>query len=119
MMPAVKAEHAEGLLRRLGSAADGIVAGCGRSGEGRLANTPGLVEFLKRRYASAIERDDGATAARLRAEIDRLINGRLAQSGPDRAPKRPGGQPSQQCRDDRAPPGHRRSDRSKRREDPI
>jgi len=32
------------------------------------------LEFLKRRYASAIERADDRTATRLRAEIDRLIN---------------------------------------------
>jgi hypothetical protein len=30
-------------------------------------------EFLKRRYASAIERADDRTATRLRAEIDELI----------------------------------------------
>jgi hypothetical protein len=41
----------------------------------RLPDTPEVVEFLKRRYASAIERGDDRTAARLRAEIDRLING--------------------------------------------
>ena len=40
-----------------------------------MPDTPEVVEFLKRRYASAIERDDDRTAARLRAEIDRLING--------------------------------------------
>jgi len=38
-----------------------------------LAHTPAF-EFLKRRYASAIERADDRTAVRLRAEIDRLIN---------------------------------------------
>jgi hypothetical protein len=38
-----------------------------------LPHTPAL-EFLKRRYASAIERADDRTATRLRAEIDRLIN---------------------------------------------
>ncbi len=39
----------------------------------RVAPTPAL-EFLKRRYGSAIERADDRTARRLRAEIDRLIN---------------------------------------------
>lgn len=40
-----------------------------------MPDTPVVVEFLKRRYASAIERGDDRTAIRLRAEIDRLING--------------------------------------------
>ncbi len=40
-----------------------------------MPDTPGVVEFLKRRYASAIERSDDRTAARLRVEIDRLLNG--------------------------------------------
>jgi hypothetical protein len=34
-----------------------------------------VIEFLKRRYASAIARGDDKTATRLRAELDRLMNG--------------------------------------------
>jgi hypothetical protein len=34
-----------------------------------------VIEFLKRRYASAIARGDDQTATRLRAELDRLMNG--------------------------------------------
>jgi hypothetical protein len=33
------------------------------------------LHFLKRRYASAIEAGDGATADRLRPLLDRLLNG--------------------------------------------
>ena len=40
-----------------------------------MPDTTSGVEFLKRRHARAIERDDDRTAERLRAEIDRLING--------------------------------------------
>jgi hypothetical protein len=40
-----------------------------------LPDIPSGVEFLKRRYARAIEGGDHRTATRLRAEIDRLING--------------------------------------------
>jgi hypothetical protein len=40
-----------------------------------LPQIPSGVEFLKRRYARAIECGDHRTATRLRAEIDRLING--------------------------------------------
>jgi hypothetical protein len=40
-----------------------------------LPDPAGVVEFLKRRYARAIECGDDRTATRLRAEIDRLING--------------------------------------------
>ncbi len=45
-----------------------------------MSDTPGVVEFLKRRYASAIERGDDPTATRLRVEIDRLINGAPARA---------------------------------------
>jgi hypothetical protein len=34
-----------------------------------------VIEFLKRRWASAIRCGDDRTATRLRAELDRLING--------------------------------------------
>ncbi len=40
-----------------------------------MPDAAGVAEFLKRRYARAIECGDDRTAARLRAEIDRLING--------------------------------------------
>jgi hypothetical protein len=42
---------------------------------------PLAFEFLKRRYASAIERADDRTASRLRAEIDRLISNPAAAQG--------------------------------------
>jgi hypothetical protein len=48
-----------------------------------LAHIPAC-EFLKRRYASAIERADDRTATRLRAEIDELIN-QSARALPRRA----------------------------------
>lgn len=35
-----------------------------------------IIDFLRRRYASAIACGDDRTAARLRAELDRLMNGR-------------------------------------------
>ena len=41
-----------------------------------------VIEFLRRRYASAILRDDAETAGRLRAQLDRLIN---HAGGPPRA----------------------------------
>jgi hypothetical protein len=37
-----------------------------------------IVQFLKRRWASAIRCGDDRTATRLRAELDRLINGLVA-----------------------------------------
>ena len=37
-----------------------------------------LLEFLKRRFASAIRNGDARTATRLRAELDRLLNGTAA-----------------------------------------
>ena len=40
-----------------------------------MPDAPEVVEFLKRRYASAIEHGDARTATRLRAEIDRRLNG--------------------------------------------
>ena len=49
------------------------------------------VEFLRRRYASAIRSGDDRTALRLRLQLDRVLNGRLAQA-PARVasePKRP------------------------------
>lgn len=38
-----------------------------------------IIRFLKRRYASAIGCGDDRTATRLRAELDRLMNGRAAK----------------------------------------
>jgi hypothetical protein len=38
------------------------------------------VEFLRRRYASAIRKGDDRTALRLRLQLDRVLNGRLAQA---------------------------------------
>lgn len=43
-----------------------------------MSDTPSGVEFLKHRYARAIQCGDARTATRLRAEIDRLINGQAA-----------------------------------------
>jgi hypothetical protein len=41
-----------------------------------------VIEFLRRRYASAILRDDAPTAGRLRAQLDTLMNPtRPAQAG--------------------------------------
>jgi hypothetical protein len=38
------------------------------------------VEFLRRRWASAIQSGDDRTAMRLRLQLDRALNGRLAQA---------------------------------------
>jgi hypothetical protein len=38
------------------------------------------VEFLRRRWASAIQSGDDRTATRLRLQLDRVLNGRLAQA---------------------------------------
>lgn len=38
------------------------------------------VEFLRRRWASAIQSGDDRTATRLRLQLDRTLNGRLAQA---------------------------------------
>jgi hypothetical protein len=48
-----------------------------------------IVQFLKRRFASAIASRDDRTATRLRGELDRLING--PATGPERpiAPELP------------------------------
>jgi hypothetical protein len=45
------------------------------------------VEFLRRRYASAIRSGDDRTALRLRLQLDRVLNGRLAQAPLDRPGK--------------------------------
>jgi hypothetical protein len=47
--------------------------------------------FLKRRYARAIECGDHETAARLRLELDLLMNGPLARLEADGAGNRPFG----------------------------
>jgi hypothetical protein len=41
-----------------------------------------VVEFLKRRFASALGCGDDRTATRLRAQLDRLMNGRAAAAPP-------------------------------------
>ena len=40
------------------------------------ATEQAIIDFLRRRYASAVACGDDRTAARLRAELDRLMNGR-------------------------------------------
>ena len=45
------------------------------------------IDFLRRRYASAIVRDDMDTACRLRLQLDAIMNrARLADSGSAEAP---------------------------------
>ena len=41
-----------------------------------------VIQFLKRRYASAIGCGDDRTASRLRAELDRLLNGASGNARP-------------------------------------
>ena len=48
-----------------------------------------VIQFLKRSYASAIGCGDDRTATRLRAELDRLMNGRAAKSDQAMAPELP------------------------------
>ena len=48
-----------------------------------------VIQFLKRRYASAIGCGDDHTATRLRAEIDRLMNGSGSRSGRPLTPELP------------------------------
>ena len=48
-----------------------------------------IIRFLKRRYASAIGCGDDRTATRLRAELDRLMNGRAAEAGQAVTPELP------------------------------
>jgi hypothetical protein len=48
-----------------------------------------VVQFLKRRYASAIRCGDDRTATRLRAELDRLINGPASRSDRPVTPELP------------------------------
>jgi len=40
-----------------------------------------VIQFLKRRYARAIGSGDDRTATRLRAELDRLLNGPPGNAG--------------------------------------
>jgi hypothetical protein len=47
-----------------------------------------LLDFLRRRFASAIRSGDARTATRLRAELDRLLNG-AAAAPPPPAPEQP------------------------------
>ena len=48
-----------------------------------------VIQFLKRRYASAIGCGDEQTATRLRIELDRLLNGCAAKPGQPMSPERP------------------------------
>jgi hypothetical protein len=48
-----------------------------------------VIQFLKRRYVSAIGCGDDRTATRLRAELDRLMNGRAAKPDQAMAPELP------------------------------
>jgi hypothetical protein len=48
--------------------------------EGSLSEERNAVEFLRRRWASAIDSGDDRTATRLRAQLDRIMNGRLARA---------------------------------------
>ena len=41
-----------------------------------------VLEFLRRRFASAIRCGDARTATRLRAELDRVLNGAAAAGKP-------------------------------------
>ena len=47
------------------------------------------VTFLKRRFASALRSGDERTATRLRAELDRLMNGPRAAAPPPPEPDLP------------------------------
>jgi hypothetical protein len=42
--------------------------------ESRMSEQRQVIEFLRRRYASAILRDDAETAGRMRAQLDGLMN---------------------------------------------
>jgi len=53
------------------------------------ARDQAVIQFLRRRYASAIGRGDDQTATRLRAELDRLLNGRAANSNQAMTPELP------------------------------
>ena len=48
-----------------------------------------VIEFLKRRYASAIACGDDRTATRLRAELDRRMNGGAGTSDRPVTPELP------------------------------
>ena len=48
-----------------------------------------IIDFLRRRYARAVASGDDQTAARLRAELDRLMNGRRARAGYRVGPESP------------------------------
>ena len=47
-----------------------------------------IIDFLRRRYARAVASGDDQTAARLRAELDRLMNGAAPEPDPARARSR-------------------------------
>jgi hypothetical protein len=56
---------------------------------GSAAAEQAIIDFLRRRYARAVASGDDQTAARLRAELDRLMNGRRARAGYRVAPEAP------------------------------
>ncbi len=56
--------------------------------DGASATRP-TVDFLKRRFASAIRCGDDRTATRLRVELDRLMNGAKAMRPPPPDPDLP------------------------------
>ena len=53
------------------------------------ARDEAVIQFLRRRYASAIGRGDDQTATRLRVELDRLLNGRAAKANQAMTPELP------------------------------
>jgi hypothetical protein len=57
---------------------DGATATDGATAMGGAAADRRVVDFLKRRFASALRCGDDRTATRLRAQLDRLMNGSAA-----------------------------------------
>lgn len=53
------------------------------------ARDEAVIQFLRRRYASAIGCGDDRTATRLRAALDRLLNGRAANVDQPMTPELP------------------------------
>ena len=56
--------------------------GRGRAFASSRSGAPRSWDFLRRRYASAIQQGDDRTAARLRGQLNELMSGRLAGIGP-------------------------------------
>jgi hypothetical protein len=61
---------------------DGATATDGATAMGGAAADRRVVDFLKRRFASALRCGDDRTATRLRAQLDRLMNGSAAAAPP-------------------------------------